>query len=383
MSNLDLTIAEIMHGDTQVLKIMKGDSKVWPSGDIAIVLVNISHATCSIGTSRIALHSAFSETLLPETSCIMTSVTVTMGGVDITSTAYDSSDGSLTIADVTGDIIITATAVEVITFEDANVKSICVSNWGGGVIPGEITPAEAAEVTTLSNKFYANSSITKFNELKYFTGLTSLYSRIVSSYAAGQFYNCTGLTEITMPASSNLKDLRGAFRGCSNVNFSELDITPLANNGLDLATAFRDMRVPKIIIPGVKYGTSTWYYTFRCNQANNTYAKLTTITVDGTADFSNVTFPSNCFNNQQDLKNIEGNWTNIKSNLDIHYCPLTVASAIILLNGLYDFIGNSSSTRRTITFKSSLQATFEANSDFIAAKTAAEAKGWTIAYQSS
>lgn len=30
MSNLDLTIAEIMHGDTQVLKIMKGDKQKWP-----------------------------------------------------------------------------------------------------------------------------------------------------------------------------------------------------------------------------------------------------------------------------------------------------------------------------------------------------------------
>lgn len=30
MSNLDLTIAEIMHGDTQVLKIMKGDVQKWP-----------------------------------------------------------------------------------------------------------------------------------------------------------------------------------------------------------------------------------------------------------------------------------------------------------------------------------------------------------------
>lgn len=30
MSNLDLTIAEIMHGDTEVLKIMKGDEQKWP-----------------------------------------------------------------------------------------------------------------------------------------------------------------------------------------------------------------------------------------------------------------------------------------------------------------------------------------------------------------
>lgn len=31
MSNLDLTIAEIMHGDTEVLKIMKGNVEKWPN----------------------------------------------------------------------------------------------------------------------------------------------------------------------------------------------------------------------------------------------------------------------------------------------------------------------------------------------------------------
>lgn len=39
-------------------------------------------------------------------------VTVTMGGVDITATVYNSSNGLITIAEVTGDIVITATAIE-------------------------------------------------------------------------------------------------------------------------------------------------------------------------------------------------------------------------------------------------------------------------------
>ncbi len=367
MSNLDLTIAEIMHGDTQVLKIMKGDSKVWPSGDIAIVLVNVSHAACSIGTSRIALHSAFSETLLPDISCIMTSVTVTMGGVDITSTAYDSSDGSLTIADVTGDIIITATAVEVITFEDANVKSICVSNWGGGVIPGEITPAEAARVTTLSNKFYGNTTITKFNELRYFTGLTTMYYTTVSSYSAGAFYNCTALTEITMPAAP-ITNLNGAFRGSAIKN---IDLTPITATSTSLGTTFRDSKVEVITLDAIKYSGSL-HYTFRF--ANSTLAALHTIHANG-ADFSDATFQSNTFNNCYKLETIDGTITGIKQNVTMSQSSkLTRDSLLVLIGGLYDFIAAGSSTRRTLTLHATAKARL--TTDDIAL---AEAKGWTIA----
>ena len=300
MSNLDLTISDIFHGDTPVLKIMKGDVKKWPSGDIAIVLVNVDHATCSIGTSRIALHSAFSETLLPETSCIMTSVSISMGGVDITSTAYDSSDGSLTIADVTDDIIITATAVEVITFEDANVKTICVNNWGGNVIPGEITPFEAALVTTLADKFYANKTITKFNELRYFTGLTTLYSRIVSSYSAGQFYDCDALTEVTIPAAP-IKNIEGAFRGCGGL-IQHVDFSPITSSTINVSCVIRDSNVRKITLPNASISGGCYY------MARN--SSITTIDF-GTSNWRNATNLSpNAFALSSGLQNIQGNPTN-------------------------------------------------------------------------
>lgn len=53
--------------------------------------------------------SSYNATIAPSTGCTLSSVSVTMGGTDITSTAYD--NGTITISSVTGDIVVTATAV--------------------------------------------------------------------------------------------------------------------------------------------------------------------------------------------------------------------------------------------------------------------------------
>ena len=50
------------------------------------------------------------EATLTATSGTISSVTVTMGGTDISSTAWDSAESKVTIASVTGDVVITASA---------------------------------------------------------------------------------------------------------------------------------------------------------------------------------------------------------------------------------------------------------------------------------
>ena len=77
-----------------------------------------------------------------------------------------------------------------IVFADANVKSICVANWDANS-DGELSYAEAASVTDLSNYFQYNSSITSFDELQYFIGLSTI--------GDNAFYNCYGLTSIVLP----------------------------------------------------------------------------------------------------------------------------------------------------------------------------------------
>ena len=78
-----------------------------------------------------------------------------------------------------------------ITFADAYVKALCIANWDTNG-DGELSEEEAAAVTNLGNVF-RGENITSFNELQYFTGLTSI--------GDGAFYNCTSLTSITIPNS--------------------------------------------------------------------------------------------------------------------------------------------------------------------------------------
>lgn len=84
-----------------------------------------------------------------------------------------------------------------IKFVDANVKSICVTNWGSN---GEISLPQAEAVTNISTTFRGNSSITSFDEFKYWTGVTQIYGNNSTS-APGAFGNCTNLESITLPPS--------------------------------------------------------------------------------------------------------------------------------------------------------------------------------------
>lgn len=115
MSNLDLTIAEIMHGDTQVLKIMKGDVKKWPLSTYTVTtnLINIT----SDAPATIVENSPLTINLTIDSGHYMddSSVVVMMGSTDITSTAYN--NGVITIASVTGNVSITAS-----TMFDAQVE---------------------------------------------------------------------------------------------------------------------------------------------------------------------------------------------------------------------------------------------------------------------
>ena len=72
-----------------------------------------------------------------------------------------------------------------ISFADLRVKVLCVQNWDTNG-DGELSEAEAAAVTDLGSVFKNQSSITSFDELQYFTGLT-----VIGNFA---FRNCSGLT---------------------------------------------------------------------------------------------------------------------------------------------------------------------------------------------
>ena len=101
-----------------------------------------------------------------------------------------------------------------ITFADANVKAVCVANWDANG-DGELSYAEAAAVTDLGEVFAHNWDIQTFNELQYFTGLTTIgyhafawtrhltsvvFPNTITEIGDFVFYD-SGLISITIPAS--------------------------------------------------------------------------------------------------------------------------------------------------------------------------------------
>ena len=86
-------------------------------------------------------------------------------------------------------VAVPSTLSDNIDFADSVVKSLCIQNWDTNG-DQELSYAEAAAVTDLGEVF-KNTEITNFNELQYFTGLTSLDSRT--------FFHCYNLTSVIIP----------------------------------------------------------------------------------------------------------------------------------------------------------------------------------------
>ena len=104
-------------------------------------------------------------------------------------------------------IMATLDEIKNITFADPAVKALCVAHWDTNG-DDELSKAEAAAVTDLGEVFKDNTTITSFDELHYFTGLTSI--------GHSAFAYCSGLTSITIPEGvTSIGDQ--AFRDCSGL----------------------------------------------------------------------------------------------------------------------------------------------------------------------
>jgi len=95
---------------------------------------------------------------------------------------------------------------EIITFADDLVRLICVTQWDTNT-DGDLSKDEAAVVTSLGTVF-KETAIVSFDELQYFTGLSSI--------ATNAFQMCTSLESIVIPA--NVTQIgNGAFKDCTSL----------------------------------------------------------------------------------------------------------------------------------------------------------------------
>ena len=91
-------------------------------GYAATVYHSITNALTNVTTSNEAVAAedgtAYSATITAAGGYNMSSVTVTMGGTDITATAYNADTGVISIAAVTGDVVITAKATKEVSYHN-------------------------------------------------------------------------------------------------------------------------------------------------------------------------------------------------------------------------------------------------------------------------
>lgn len=101
-------------------------------GYAATVYHSITNTLTNATTSNDAVAAedgtAYSATITAADGYTMSSVTVAMGGTDITSTAYNSDTGVVSIAAVTGDVVITAKATKVVSYH--NLVPMAVDSSG-------------------------------------------------------------------------------------------------------------------------------------------------------------------------------------------------------------------------------------------------------------
>ncbi len=124
---------------------------------------------------------------------------------------------------------------DIITFACDDVRDLCVQHWDMNG-DGALSKQEAAAVTSLDGTFKYNHAITSFNELQYFTGLTSLSSV--------EFIFCQGLEHVTLPSSLQSIGTR-AFYGCHNLQHITIprSVTSIGNEVFDANYLLKDICV--------------------------------------------------------------------------------------------------------------------------------------------
>lgn len=109
--NIDTSINDSVTADTFFASVQTPDT-VSASGSVFTVTNTLSHVSNSSTITSVVNGGQYLAVLTANEGYTISSVAVTMGGTDVTSTAYTSANGVVYIAEVTGNVVITASATE-------------------------------------------------------------------------------------------------------------------------------------------------------------------------------------------------------------------------------------------------------------------------------
>lgn len=124
---------------------------------------------------------------------------------------------------------------DAIYFEDLVVKAICCKKWDTNA-DGELSYDEAKAVTDIGTTFKDNDSIIAFNELQYFTGLSTI------PYEA--FWACSQLWKIKLPDSISIIEGR-AFGSCTALTNIEIpaNVTEIQRTAFEMCKSLRKVEL--------------------------------------------------------------------------------------------------------------------------------------------
>lgn len=155
---------------------------------------NLTGCTTSNSATSVAVNESYSATITPNSGYTLTTLTVTMGGVDITSTAVSGS--TISIASVTGDVVITAFAEAQASYTNL-VRTSIDSNGsiynGVGYLDGKYmsggVPSSSADSNATITGYIEINSVSTIGDVYRFKGVgepTASHTRIAicnSSFA--------------------------------------------------------------------------------------------------------------------------------------------------------------------------------------------------------
>lgn len=209
VSVVDGLVLALKEGSTTIKASCGGKSdtcsvKVTEEKTYYSVTRNLTHVTSSNMDDNVVEGSSYHTSLTVDYGYKLNSVKITMNGYDITSSAYDSSDHTISINSVNGDIILTATASYVLEHNITyNLDGVTVSPK-----PSTIEDGESLSLTLRVD----NSTEYQFSTVTVRMGYTDITSTVLSpsdptSVAYISIPSVTSDITITADTRTKYKDL--------------------------------------------------------------------------------------------------------------------------------------------------------------------------------